>query len=160
MLIMDSHSAYNPNEHSRISNLLVISKKSTLRESLELVLSTIKDIPFYHIGRLDYAENLPENLAGPVEQQPDLVIFDTNTSQEDAIKQVKQIRQDAPRARLLVLADISLWQALKKTSGLDGLLLKGFSSSQLIDMIGRLTNLDENQAHQEADGIFRKPHQA
>jgi DNA-binding NarL/FixJ family response regulator len=140
---MDSNSAFNPIDTTSLSSLLVIARKSTLRESLELVLSTIRDNPAYRIGRLEYAETLPEGLAGG--EQPDLVIFDTNPNHEDALKQIRVIRQQFPNARLLVLADISLWQALKKTPGLDGLLLKGFSSSQLIDMIGKLTNPGESR---------------
>jgi len=134
------------------SDLLVISRKSPQRDSLELVLSTLRDNPTFRIGMLDYVESLPEALTHVEQKIPALIIMDTWAHQDDILKQVNQIRHKLPSVKLLVLADISLWQALKKATGLDGLLLKGFSSAQLIDLVGKLLNAENNPRLNESGG--------
>lgn len=69
---------------------------------------------------------------------PDLVILGIGTPSSPGLDHLKQIREDAPDARVLVLADFAresdLWQALRR--GASGFILKSSNSEELFRAIG------------------------
>jgi DNA-binding NarL/FixJ family response regulator len=72
------------------------------------------------------------------EAEPSMMILDINEMDAQVENQLLQIKQQFSHVKLVVLADIAPWQIFKKMPGLDGVLLKGFSSIQLTKMIRTL----------------------
>jgi DNA-binding NarL/FixJ family response regulator len=144
-----------------MSDVIVISKQGTQRESLDVVLRTLQSnlsssngsqVPsLKEIGEIIFIENLNIALACMDEKKPSLIILDANEEDVFMEKQVKQIKSQFPQVKIMVLADIVSWQFLKKMPELDGLLLKGFSSAQLTQLIKKLLNWEPSSQPGEAD---------
>jgi DNA-binding NarL/FixJ family response regulator len=136
------------NIERKMPEVIVVSNQSTQRESLDVVLRTLQQNGNHgangngnngqEIGEIVFIDNLNAAITRMSEAEPFLMILDINEMDGQVENQLNQIKQQFSRVKLVVLADIAPWQTFKKMPGLDGLLLKGFSSIQLTKMIRTL----------------------
>ena len=155
------------NKKGPMPDVIVISKQGTQRESLDVVMRTLQGNtingndangnPAVEIGEIAFIDNLNEALERIRLSEPSLIILDTSEEDGHMEKELEQIKVQFPRVKLLVLADIVPWQIYKKMTGLDGLLLKGFSSMQLMKLISKLLNQNPSPHTVEPDGNASQP---
>ena len=131
----------------KMPEVIVVTNRSTQRESLDVVLRTLQektkdssDSRFNTCGEIVFVENLHDAWERMGVSEPALVILDVSEIDRWVVQQLTQIKGQYPRVKMVVLADLAPWQTFKKLPGLDGLLLKGFSSIQLTKLIIKLLN--------------------
>jgi DNA-binding NarL/FixJ family response regulator len=78
-----------------------------------------------------------------VEQQPLVVLLDTNLPGEQGWGVLEQIKVQRPHTRCLVLADSVRQRQTAWAAGADGVLLKGFSTAELFAAIDRVLSKGE-----------------
>jgi DNA-binding NarL/FixJ family response regulator len=112
---------------------LIAAKPDRLRDGLHLLLSTAPQVS--EIEQTDDADSTFEVI---VERPPGLVVLDTNLDATSVNHLLERIKHEAPGLPCLVVVANDEQQRAACNAGADAVLLKGFSSSELLALIERL----------------------
>jgi DNA-binding NarL/FixJ family response regulator len=126
---------------------LIIARPGRMRESLSALL-----VATSQFGRVDCADDLSSALQRPAEPPPALALVDVDLPGPDVEPALKQIKAVWPNAQYLVLVEAGQEQLAQK-SGADGILRKGFRSTELFAMIAFLLGGEAN--HRWSDPTHR-----
>jgi DNA-binding NarL/FixJ family response regulator len=112
--------------------LLIVDDQSLFREGLSTLLSVWEDIEV--VGE---AGNGREAIAQAVAHRPDVVLMDLRMPVLDGVAATRQLQQDCPSARVIVLTtfddDEHIFEGLR--AGAVGYLLKDVASEKLVEAI-------------------------
>lgn len=115
--------------------ILLVDDHVLFRKGVVAVLNSRPDLQV--VGE---AGNGKEALEQARETVPDVVLMDINMPEMDGLEAVKQLKQEMPHVRIIMLTvsdnDHDLFEAIK--NGADGYLLKNLEPHQLFDMLNCL----------------------
>lgn len=117
----------------RDAAVLVAAKPSRIRDSLHVLLKTMRGITI--VGPADDGASALRMVS---EHHPALVLLDTNLPGEDALTVLKRIKANGSRSRWLVLSDTFGQQREARSAGADAALVKGFSTEKLFQTVEEL----------------------
>ncbi len=114
---------------SRVTRVLLIDDHAILREGLSALLELEIDLKV-----VGHAATIPEGLAQARDLQPELIITDVSLPGATGVQGIIELRQQAPRARLVVLTVHATEEYIRAAlaAGADGYVLKDASRSELI----------------------------
>lgn len=116
-------------------SILIFAKPDRLRDGLHLLLSTAPQVlAIQQVDDVDLAFQLV------VKERPDLVVLDTNLGFTSVSDLLKQMKPALPALPCLVLVANDQEQRAAKDAGADAVLLKGFSSTELLALIEKLVD--------------------
>ena len=111
---------------------LIAARPGRMRDSLQILLETMPGVV------TDRADDGAAALNMVLEQQPLVVLLDTNLPGQQGWGVLEQIKAQQPQTHCLVLADsVRQWQTAW-AAGADGVLLKGFSTAELFATIEKM----------------------
>jgi DNA-binding NarL/FixJ family response regulator len=111
-----------------------------MRDSLHFLLRTVPGIET--VGSADDSSSALRIIS---DLCPALVLLDTNLPGEDTVTVLRRLQADACRPRCLVLADTRQQQRDAMAAGADAVLLKGYTTTRLFQVIQTLTSERERQ---------------
>jgi two-component system nitrate/nitrite response regulator NarL len=114
---------------------LIAAKPDRLRDGLHLLLSTVPQVSI-----IQQADDLAMTFQLVAEQCPDLVVLDTNLDVTGVDHLLKRIKQKLPALPCLVVVADDEQQRIAWDAGADAVLLKGFSSTELLALVERLVD--------------------
>ena len=118
--------------------ILIVAKPSRLREALCTLLKATSRLEL--IGQVDDG---PAALKMVIESDPGLVLLDSQLTDNEVSTMLGQIKAKRPQTRCIVLANTVEQQQLAKSAGADEVLLKGFSTANLLEAIDKLISRQE-----------------
>lgn len=122
---------------------LIVAPPDSLRYSLHALLARLPQI-----DSVQGVEDTRSILSFLTTTQPKLVVLDVNLLRDETRPVLALIKEIAPRARVVVLADhIDQQQALQGAPA-DLVLLKGYPAAELFTIIERLLDQNNSRASQ------------
>ena len=119
--------------------VLIADDQELIRQSLQIVLGTEKDIEV-----LDAVENGVEVVRAVLREKPDVILMDIRMPEMDGVVCTQIIKENYPNIKIIILTtfddDEYVYNALKY--GASGYLLKGISTKELAEAIRRMKPLD------------------
>jgi DNA-binding NarL/FixJ family response regulator len=112
---------------------LIAAKPDRLRDGLHLLLSTAPQV-----SAIEQADDLDSTYELITERPPGLVVLDTNLDIGSVSDVLRQIKREVPSLPCLVVVANDEQQRVAWDAGADAVLLKGFSSSELLALIEQL----------------------
>lgn len=125
--------------HSRIPeksiSVLIIAEPGGLQDGLTALISVVPDV-----DRIYHESSITEALRKISQHRPGLVLLDGDLLGEKMADFLKSLKNQYPESMYFVLArDVQQEQAAKST-GVDGVLLKGYPAEKLLTTIEALLN--------------------
>jgi DNA-binding NarL/FixJ family response regulator len=114
---------------------LIAAKPDRLRDGLHLLLSTAPQV-----SMIEQADDPDSTLRLITERPPGLVVLDTNLDVTSVNRLLRRIKQALPTLPCLVVVANDEQQRAACSAGADAVLLKGFSSSELLALIEQLVD--------------------
>jgi DNA-binding NarL/FixJ family response regulator len=114
---------------------IVMAKPGRIRDSLLLLLATIPQL-----AEVNPVDDAPSLLRLIRECPPDLILMDTDMDHNGGLETLEMLKAEVPLIPCLVIVGSAKQRRIAWNAGADGLLLRGFSSRDLANEIGRLTN--------------------
>jgi DNA-binding NarL/FixJ family response regulator len=115
------------------TSALIIARPGRLRDGLQAVLAAMPQIE-----TVDRADDLRSALRMAAERRPALVLLNTDLINGQTRETLEQIRARWSGARCIVLADDVQQQQRARAVGVDEVLLRGFSATELFASVDRL----------------------
>jgi DNA-binding NarL/FixJ family response regulator len=112
---------------------LIAAKPDRLRDGLHLLLSTAPQVSV-----IEQADDPDSTFQLITERPPGLVVLDTNLDVTSVDRLLRRIKQQSPALPCLVVVANDEQQRAACKAGADAVLLKGFSSSELLALIEQL----------------------
>ena len=112
---------------------LIVATPGRFRDSLRALL-----VAAPHIEAVDQADDAPSALKVVTARHPALVLLDTSLPGNQVWTALRQIKAERPETRCIILADNTRWQQEGSNSGADAVLLKGFPTAELFQIVERL----------------------
>ena len=137
------------NESSAVP-VLIAGRPGRIRESLRLVLGLIDEI--YVVGRADDSASARRMI---LEREPNLVLLDANLPGDGSNALLEAFNNNGSRPRFLVLVDSSQGRQEAYSAGADVVLIKGFRTAQLIEVVTSLLDQMREMPGREPTGRNR-----
>jgi DNA-binding NarL/FixJ family response regulator len=112
---------------------LIAAKPDRLRDGLHLLLSTAPQV-----CAIEQADDPDSTFQLITERPPGLVVLDTNLDSASVSHVLRRIKEEAPTLPCLVVVANDQPPQPASNAGADAVLLKGFSSSELLALIEQL----------------------
>ena len=108
---------------------VLVGSKTLMRESLKALLA---DTPIHIVAEAQRVLDVP--VAVPAEQQPELILVDFSEFSDQAIEELRALRETMPKVRIVLLTDVLESQQLASSlaAGVDGYLMKEISTEALL----------------------------
>lgn len=116
---------------------LIAAKPDRLRDGLHLLLSTAPQV-----SAIQQVDDLDSTFQLVTERPPGLVVLDTNLDVTSVSRLLRRIKRELPTLPCLVVVANEEQQRAAWDAGADAVLLKGFSSSDLIALIETLVGCE------------------
>jgi DNA-binding NarL/FixJ family response regulator len=107
---------------------LVVSSSGSFQNGLLALMTTI-----HQISAVLVAEDVNSTLRMVEYHQPALVVLDMSLPEMQDV--IMQIKAQYPRIQLIVLVEDRAQGEAAEVLGVDGILIKGFSAQQLVDIV-------------------------
>ena len=114
-------------------SVLIAARPGPLRSGLQVVLTMVPKIT-----TIEGADSLSATLEAIEEHRPDLVLLDTNVSDNGVSSVLRMVKSAGTQSRYLVLADDVQQRRVAETAGADVALVKGFPAARLFEIIDEL----------------------
>jgi DNA-binding NarL/FixJ family response regulator len=115
--------------------ILIVAKPGRLREALCTLLKATSQLEL-----IDQVDDGPAALKRVIQSDPELVLLDSYWPDNEVRAMVRQIKAERPQTRCLVLANTVEQQQVAKSAGADEVLLKGSSTTNLLEAIDKLVS--------------------
>lgn len=116
-----------------IELILIVAKPGRLREALCTLLKATSRLEL-----IDQVDDGPTVLKEVIQSNPGLVLLDSHRPDNEVRAMVGQIKAERPQTRRLVLANTVEQQQVARSAGADEVLLKGSSTTNLLETIDKL----------------------
>jgi DNA-binding NarL/FixJ family response regulator len=113
--------------------ILIVAKPGRLREALCTLLKAAS-----RLEPIEQVDDSPSALKIVNECDPGLVLLDAHLPDNEISALLGQIKAKRPQTRCIVLANTVEQQQAAKRAGADEVLLKGFSTANLLEAIDKL----------------------
>ena len=120
------------------ASALVVAAPGRKRNSLRILLRAAPRITI-----VDLVDDAPSALKSSVDRPPDLLVLDLDPSAHGAWMILEQVKAEWPQVRCLVLVDTIQQGRMAKDAGVDGILVSGFSTNQLLALVEKLLSRRE-----------------